>query len=315
MSARPPLLLAGGASAELGRAVAGALGVALGELAIERFPDGEPYVELREPARGRSVYVVQSAGAPVGEALLELLLIADACRRGDARRVVAIVPYLGLARQDRRRREGEPLGVRVAADLLAAGRFARVVTVDLHAPATEGCFGAPLDHVSAIERLAEAARRAADRDAVVIAPDAGAVRMARAYARMLGAPIAIVEKIRRGADEVEALEIVGSVAGKRPILVDDIVSTGGTIAAALRAALARGAAPGALVVTSHLMPAAGAASRLTELPIERVIATDSLPPPRAWSIPLERVSLAPLLAEVIGRMERGEPLGALVSAR
>src|SRR5690606_16569780 len=122
-SPRSPVVLAGSSSAALGAAVAAPLGVSLGDVAIDRFPDGELHVEVREPVRGRSVYVVQSTGAPVGEALLELLLIADACRRAGARRVVALLPYLGLARQDRRQRDGEALGVRVVADVIAAGRF------------------------------------------------------------------------------------------------------------------------------------------------------------------------------------------------
>lgn len=309
-------MLSGNANPELGLAVAAALGVSLGAISIHRFPDGELHVELREPVRGRVVYVVQSTGAPVGEALLELLLIADACHRGDARRIVALLPYVGFARQDRRQREGEALGIRVVSDIVAAGRFDRVVTIDLHAPATEGCFACPVDHVSAIPLLAEAVSRTAAKERVVVAPDAGAAKMARHYARILGAPSAIVEKSRLGGDQVEAAHVVGEVAGRAPVLVDDMISTGGTIAAALRAVLAKGARPGAIVLATHLLPEAGAASRLSDLPIERVIATDSLPDAKGWSIPpLTRVSVGPLLAEVIRRMEEGAPLGDLVSTR
>lgn len=313
-TSRSPVVLAGSRSAALGAAVAAPLGVALGDVAVARFPDGELHVEVGEPVRGRCVYVVQSTGAPVGEALLELLLVADACRRAGASRVVALVPYLGYARQDRRRRDGEALGIRVVADVLAAGGFERAVTIDLHAPATEGCFSVPLDHVSAIPQLAEAVRRAASGPCVVVAPDAGAARMAEQYAHILGAPTALVQKYRRGAEDVEVAHVVGDVAGRRPILVDDIVSTGGTIEAALRAVLARGARPGAIVVATHLVPAAPGAARLAGLPIERVIATDSLPAPAA-PLALERVSVGPLLAEVIARMEQGEGLGDLLGAR
>jgi ribose-phosphate pyrophosphokinase len=312
---RPPLVLAGSRSVDLARSVTQALGVPLGDVVIERFPDGELAVEVREVVRARDVYAVQSTGAPVGEALLELALIADACRRGGASRIEAIVPYVGFARQDRRRREGEAVGIRVVADMLASGRFERVVAVDLHAPSSEGCFRTPLDHVSAVPLLAEALRRFLREDVVVVAPDAGAVRMAHEYGRILGAPVAHVHKTRRAANEVEVERVEHEVGGKRPLIVDDMISTGATIAAALDAVLERGAQPGALVVATHLLPGAGAAARLAELPIERIVVTDSLAAGEPWSLPLARVSLAPLLTEVLARSLQGASLGELISTR
>lgn len=310
-----PVVLAGTSNPELARAVGEALGVSLGALRVERFPDGELHVELGELVRGRAVYVLQSTGAPVGEALLELLLIADASHRAGAKRVVALLPYVGFARQDRRKREGEPLGIGVVADILAQGRFERIVALDVHAPASEGCFRAPLDHVTAMSRLAEALRPHADEGAVVVAPDAGAARTARELGRMLDLPFAHIDKTRRAAEEVEMTDVVGDVEGRRPIVVDDMISTGGTIATSLTALAERGARTGALVAATHLVPSAGAGARLASLPIERVFATDSLPPPSGWTIPLERVSVGPLFADVIGRMERGASLADLLSVR
>jgi len=312
---RIPLVIAGTANPELSGSLPAALGAPLCDAAIERFPDGEIHVELREPVRGRAVYLVQSTGAPVGEALLELLLLADACRRGGASRLVALLPYVGYARQDRRRCEGEALGISAVAGVLAQGRFDRLVVVDLHAAATEGCFAAPVDQVTAVPTLAEAARRWAGDQTVVVAPDAGAAEMARLCGRTLGLPVAMVLKTRRTAAEVEVTEVIGEVAGRRPLVIDDLISTGGTIAAAVDALMRRGAIPGALVVATHLIADAGAASRLQGLPIERVIATDSLPAAGRWTLPIERVALAPLLAEVIARLARGASLGDLVSAR
>ena len=298
----PMTLLAGTSHRALALDLSNELGQPLGELTVERFPDGELDVDVRAPVRGQDVFVVQSLHAPVGEHLLELALVADACQRQGARTVTAVVPYLGYARQDRREAGSEPLGARVVAELLAAGRVDRVVCLDLHSRAVEGCFPHPVDHAAAVPALIEHVRGGLPARAVVVSPDLGAVKRAEALARPLGLPVAVVHKHRLSGAEVEAQGVVGEVRGLHPVVVDDIISTGGTLEAAVRAVLAAGALGPVTVVASHGLFVGQAQQRLSGLPLARVVVSDSLPMPAATGFPLERVRSAPALAAVVRRL-------------
>lgn len=295
-------LLAGTSHPALAADLAAELGVPLGELTVERFPDGELDVDVQAPVRGRDVFLLQSLHAPVGEHLLELSLIADACARQGAASVTAVVPYLGYARQDRREAGTEPLGARVVAELLAAGRVDRVVCLDLHSRAVEGCFRHPVDHAAAVPALGEHVRAGLPSPAVVVSPDLGAVKRAEAFARPLGLPVAVVHKHRLSGAEVEAQGVVGEVRGLHPVVVDDIISTGGTLEAAVRAVLAAGAVGPVTVVASHGLFVGPAGRRLAGLPLARVVVSDSVPAPAAAPFPLERVRSAPALAAVVRRL-------------
>jgi ribose-phosphate pyrophosphokinase len=310
-----PLVIIGSASDELAGPLEVVLERPLTARTSERFPDGERHVEIRDAVRGRAVFVVQSTGEPVGESLIELLLLADACRRGGARRLVAVLPYVGYARQDRRGKESEALGIGVFAAALATGRFDRLVTVDLHAPGTEAAFASPVDQISAIPLLAEELADELPARPVVVAPDHGAARMARAVAQRISAPVAVVHKQRRSGSEVAVDHVVGDVVDRTPIIVDDILATGGTIAAAVTAVRERGATGPAIVVVSHLIPHAGAAARLSRASIGRLITTDSLRLGEPWPLRVHRVGLAPLLADVIGRIHHGGAIDDLAVAR
>ncbi|MBJ6765020.1 ribose-phosphate pyrophosphokinase [Myxococcaceae bacterium JPH2] len=295
-----PVLVIGSASPHLGRALAQALGVAPAACKLERFPDGEMHVEVpADTVRGRAVVLVQSASAPVGEHLLELLLLADACWRAGAARMEAVVPYVGYARQDRRGRPGEALGGRLVADLMARGRFERLLAVDLHNPALEGCFGAPLENLSALPVLAEALRPHVTGTSVVVAPDLGAVKRAEALAKLLGTPWAVVHKARLSDSEVETHGLLGDVRGKRPILVDDMVSTGGTLAAAASELRTAGCADDFTVVTTHALLVGAARERLSAMPIQRLVSSDSVEPPQGLPFPHQVVTLAPLVARAL----------------
>lgn len=306
------ILLSGSAHPELAGAVAARLGLQPAVRALERFPDGELCVAVKEPLRGADVYLVQPLSPPADAHLVELLFLADACRRGGAERVTAVVPYLAWARQDRRRSEGEPHGARLAADLLAL-RVDRVLAVDVHGAAVEGFFSVPLDQLTAIPLLATAISRFAPKDAVVVAPDLGAAKRAEAYGRLLDLPSAIVHKARLSAREVEVRGVAGEVAGRAPIIVDDMISTGATIEAAVRTLLEAGCRPEVVVAATHPLFTAGAAERLARLPLARVVVTDALPPPRTPGLAIEVVPLAPLLAEAIGRLREQRPLGDLLA--
>ena len=295
-------VFSGTANRALGEALARALGHPLGQCRLERFPDGELHVELQEDIRGRAVCLVQPTAPPVGENLLELLLMADACWRAGASRLMAVLPYFGYARQDRRATSGEALGGRLVADLLERGHFERVVAVNLHTASLEGCFSMPLEHLNAGPLLAEAVRPHAGAGSVVVSPDLGAVKLAERYARQLGLPLAIVHKSRVSGSEVNVQGLVGEVKGLKPIIVDDLISTAGTIEATAETVLKAGCAEEITVVATHALLVGPAVQRLSGVPIRRLLSTDSIVPPRALPFHHEVVSLAPLLAEAIRRV-------------
>jgi ribose-phosphate pyrophosphokinase len=296
-----PILIAGSAHPALAASLARELGQPLGPCAITPFPDGELDIEVQADVRGRDVLLVQPTQPPVGEHLLELTLLSDACRRAGAKSVSAVVPYLGYARQDRRETGREPLGARVVAELLAAGRIDRLVCLDLHSRAVEGCFPQPVEHASAISALTQ---RLADlpRPAVVVSPDLGAVKRAEAFARPLGLPVAVVHKQRHSGSDVTAVGVVGDVKGLHALVVDDMISTAGTVCAAIKAVIDAGAKPGVTVAATHGLFVGPALGRLAACSPRRVVVTDSVPQPRQVPFPLDVVPCAPVLAEVLRRL-------------
>lgn len=298
--------MAGGAHEALAHAVADAGGFELIDAALEQLPDAE-LVELRHEVRGADLYVIQPTPPPPEAHLFELMLIADAARRGGVARITGVVPYLGYSRQDRRaggRRTA--VGARVVADMLAT-RLDRVVAVDLHTPAIEGFFSCAVEHLEAFPVILERLR--GTTDATVVAPDLGAAKLADRYASALGLPFAVVHKTRTSGTEVAAGQLTGSVAGRIPVIVDDMITTGATVAAALRAVLAAGARPGAIVAATHGLFAPGALDLLSSLPVQRLLVTDSVPPPPHPQV--ELVSLARTLAQAIERLHDARSLEGL----
>jgi ribose-phosphate pyrophosphokinase len=296
------VLLAGTSHLQLASSLSAELGLPLSPCAITRFPDGELDISLEADVRGKEVFVVQSLHAPAGEHLLELALITDACQRAGATSVTAVIPYLGYARHDRRVSGREPLGARVVAELLAAGRVDRVVCLDLHSRAVEGCFPRPVEHADAVPLLIEHVRERIQAPAVVVSPDLGAVKRAESFARPLGLPVAVVHKQRLSGSEVKAETVVGEVAGKHVVVVDDMISTGGTLAAAVQTVIAHGAKSPVTVVASHGLFVGPALERLAALPLARVVVTDSVPAVPDVGFPLERVGSAKAIAAVIRRL-------------
>lgn len=298
-----PVLLAGSSHPQLAASLSSELGWPLAPCPLHRFPDGELDISLEADVRGADVFVVQGLHAPVGEALLELALMSDAAHRAGAQSVTAVIPYLGYARHDRRVSGREPLGARVVAELLAAGRIDRVVCLDLHSRAVEGCFPRPVEHADAVPLLIEHVRARIATPAVVVSPDLGAVKRAESFARPLGLPVAVVHKQRLSGEEVKAQGVVGDVKGRHVVVVDDMISTGGTLAEAVKTVIAHGALAPVTVVASHGLFVGPANERLSALPLARVVVTDSVPlPATPLTFPLERVGSAKAIAQVIRRL-------------
>ena len=306
-------ILAGSANLSLAENIARNVNVKLVRRVLERFPDGELHIELQESVRGHDVYLVQPTCPPVDEHLFELLLMADACRRAGAVHLTAVIPYFGYARQDRRAHGREPLSVRLIADLLATSGIQRVVAVDLHSQGVESAFAIPVEHVSAVPILAEAVRSSVPRNAVIVSPDLGAVKMAERYAKLLDLPVAIIHKTRISGAEVSVQRIVGDVRDKQVLVVDDMISTGGTIEKAIKALLEAGClSSGIKVAASHGLLVGPAAERLGKLPIEKIYVSDSVPTPDRFPVPIEVSSLAGLLAETIQRLHASESIAGLI---
>jgi ribose-phosphate pyrophosphokinase len=308
-------LIAGNASQELATSMASGLGLELVGRDLERFPDGEIHVRLHQELRDADVYVVQSTGPPSQEHLTELLLLADAAYRAGATRITAVVPYLAYARQDRRATVGQPVGLRVVADILRASHVDRLVVVDPHTSALESIFSVPVETTTAVPLLADALRRYADRegaDAVLVAPDLGAAKLVDRYAALLDLDVAIVRKVRVSGEQVAAGTIVGDVEGRRPIVIDDMISTGGTITSAAEALLRAGAVGPPVIAATHSLLAGPAIDRFDAIRPDVLVTTDSLAVPEVpWT--LDICSLAHRLGEVVHRLHEGRPLDELAA--
>jgi ribose-phosphate pyrophosphokinase len=298
-------VLAGSANPVLAAAVASELGLEPAPRLLEQFPDGEVHVRVEADVCGCDVWIVQPTSPPADRHLVELLLLADACRRAGCARLSAAVPYFGYARQDRRTAEGEALGARVAADVLTVARPDRLMVVDPHSPTVEAMLSIPTDTISAVPVLATALRSRITDDAVVVAPDLGAAKLAERYAAVLNLPVAHVRKTRLSGADVLADEVVGSVHDRTPVIIDDMISTGATLAAATNALLRAGSRNRMLVAASHALLSSAAPQTLGSLPLDTLFVTDTVVPSAALPSSAEVVPVAPLIADAIARTRGG----------
>jgi ribose-phosphate pyrophosphokinase len=305
----------GTATPELAQSVAERLGLSLGRRDLHHFPDGECHVQIQQNARGRDIYIVQSTCYPVNEHLMELLVMIDAFRRASAARITAVIPYYGYARQEKKSRGREPITAKLVANLLTTAGANQVVSIDLHSPAIQGFFDIGMIHLTAIPLLVDYLRTSVDlQDAVVVTPDTGRVKVADQYANLLNVPLVVMHKRRVGehAEAVEVGAIVGSVEGKRPIIVDDMISTGTTIYTCAQALLEAGALPDISVVATHGVLVSSSAEKLSIPEIKRIIITDTIPAHQASLLSKTVViSVADLLAETILRLHLGRSISAL----
>ncbi len=304
-------MFAGTSNPGLAKGISDYLGVELGEMAVIRFADGEILVRFQENIRGCDVFLIQTTTAPA-ENLMELLIMIDAAVRASARRVTAVTPYFGYARQDRKDQPRVAITAKLVANLIATAGADRVLTMDLHSPQIQGFFDIPFDHLYAAPVLIEYFRAQNIEDMVVVAPDIGSVKMNRAYANRLGVPLALVDKRRSGHDATEVMHVIGEVEGKNVVLLDDEVSTAGTLtnaAAALRQEGARQIFAGA----THGKFMADAVKRIEQSAIEEVVVTDSIPQGETvlGSTKIKVLSVAPLLGEAIRRIHEERSLSSL----
>jgi ribose-phosphate pyrophosphokinase len=306
-------LFTGNANRELANAVAAHLGIALGHAEVGTFSDGEVNVEIGENVRGCDCFVIQPTCAPANTHLMELLIMIDALRRSSARRITAVIPYYGYARQDRKVKPRLPISAKLVADLISIAATDRVLCIDLHAGQIQGFFSIPVDNLYATPVMLDAIRaRCGGQPLTIVSPDAGGVERSRAYAKRLDATLAIVDKRREAANVAEVMNIIGDVEGRTCIVVDDIVDTAGTLTEAARALKDAGASAVSAAIT-HPVLSGPAIKRINESPIEQLVVTDTVPlrEDAKNCEALHVVSIAPLLSESIRRINNEESVSSL----
>jgi ribose-phosphate pyrophosphokinase len=305
-------LFTGNANAGLARDVAAYLDIEIGKAEVGTFSDGEVNVEIRENVRGMDCFVMQSTCAPANTHLMELLIMIDALRRSSAGRITAVLPYYGYARQDRKVRPRMPISAKLVADLIGVAGTDRVLCIELHAGQIQGFFNVPVDNVFATPVLLDAIRHVASDDLCIISPDAGGVERARAYAKRLDAPLAIIDKRREAANVSQVMNIIGDVRGRTCVIVDDIVDTAGTLTEAARAVEQEGARAVYAAIT-HPVLSGPAIKRIDESPLRELVVTDTIPlrPDALQCGKLKVVSVAELLGESIRRINNEESVSSL----
>lgn len=295
-------LYSGDSHPELAQEIADHLGIELGHANLRQFANGELHCRYGESIRGADVFIIQThAGPRVNDALMQQLIMIDAAKRASAKRITAVAPYYGYARQDRKAEGREPITAKLVADLLTAAGADRVVSVDLHTGQIQGFFDQPVDHLTALPILINRCKDAGGDDLVIVSPDAGGVKAAKRFANHLGCDLAFVNKIRpKGvANQVVASNVIGNVAGKRCILLDDMIDTAGTIVAAAELLKEQGATE-VWAMATHGVLSDPATERLKNSSIEKVVITNTLPlPPEKQIDKIEVLSIAPLVADAI----------------
>src|SRR5918997_255075 len=306
-------LVAGNSNRALAEAIGAYLAVPLSKAVVRRFADMEVFVEIQENVRGEDVFIIQSTSSPTNDHLMELLIIADALRRASARRITAVIPYFGYARQDRKPGPRTPISAKLVANLITRAGVDRVLTLDLHAGQIQGFFDIPTDNLfSAPVMVRDVKERLDSASRMVISPDLGGVVRARALAKRIDAPLAIVDKRRERPGESEVMNIIGNVEGRSCILVDDIVDSGGTLCNAADALLQQGAESVTAYIT-HGVLSGGAVSRIASSKLKELVITDSIQPTEAVRVArnIRAISIAPLIGEAIGRTASEESVSSL----
>jgi len=303
----------GNAHPQLAQGIMGELEAPLGRALVGQWRNGETRVKLEENVRGSDVFIIQSMREPANHHLMEMLMMIDAARRASAARITAVIPYYAYAKQEKKTAGREPISAKLVANLIVTAGANRVLTLDLHAPAIEGFFDIPVDHLRASPLLAERIKRSGEADLVAVSPDAGGVARADNFRTRLRAPLAIISKRHPEPDATEVLEMVGDVEGKLAVIVDDMISTGGTLAVAADMLRERGARK-VVAAATHGIFAGDALSLIEQSSIERVYVTDSLPFPEGPDCSsVEIVPIAPMLAEAIMRIHKDLSISALFS--
>jgi ribose-phosphate pyrophosphokinase len=292
-------VFAGNANPALAKEICRALDLEQSQAMVKLFSDGEIYLQLQENVRGEDVFVIQPTCTPVDRNLMELLLMIDALKRSSAQRITAVLPYYGYARQDRKDKPRVPISARLVAALLETAGANRVLTLDLHAAQIQGFFDIPVDHLFAMPVMIEYFRSQIP-DLTVVSPDAGGVERARAFAKRLGAPLAIIDKRREEANVAEVMNVVGEVSGRNCLLVDDLIDTAGTLVKGCEALLEKGAASVSACAT-HAVLSGPAVNRIEESELKEVVVTNSIPLSEAArkSSRIKSLSIAKLMADAI----------------
>ncbi|MFZ5732754.1 MAG: ribose-phosphate pyrophosphokinase [Pseudomonadota bacterium] len=306
-------LVAGNSNPALAEAIAARLGLPLTKAVVRRFADMEIFVEIQENVRGSDVFIIQSTSYPANDHLMELLIITDALRRASARRITAVIPYFGYARQDRKVGSRSPISAKLVANLITHAGADRVLTLDLHAGQIQGFFDIPTDNLYASPVMVRDIRENFDlANLMVVSPDVGGVVRARGLAKRINAPLAIIDKRRERAGESEVMNVIGDVTGYTCILIDDIVDSGGTLVNAADALLANGAKDVYAYIT-HGVLSGGATARITASKLKELVITDSIQPTEAVRIAhnIRTLSISSLMGEAIGRTASEESVSSL----
>ncbi|MBU1122931.1 MAG: ribose-phosphate pyrophosphokinase [Candidatus Omnitrophota bacterium] len=305
------VVFSGNANKELARKIFRNLKAKEGSSLISQFSDGEVRVEIKENVRGKDVFVVQSTCCPVNHSLMELLVIIDALKRASASRITAVIPYFSYARQDRKDQPRVPITAKLVANLLTVAGASRILTLDLHAGQVQGFFDIPVDHLYAINVFLQYFRKMKIEDLVIVSPDVGGIKMARAYAKRFGAGLAIVDKRRDSPEAIEVMHILGEVEGKNVIMVDDIVATGGSLVGAAKA-LKKAGAKKIYAAITHGILSNNAVEKINNSHIDTLIITDSiLLKEEKHSKKIKVISVGRLFADAIKRIHFEKSISVL----
>ncbi len=304
-------ILTGNSNQQLAKSICRQLGVPLSNAIVDRFPEGEIRVQIQDNIRGKDVFIIQSTCSPPNDHLMELLILIDAARRASATRITAVLPFYGYARQDRKDKPRVPITAKLVANLLVSAGADRILALDLHAGQIQGFFDVPVDHLYSINVIVKYFLKKKLKNLVIVSPDVGGIKLARAYSKLLNAPLAIVDKRRESAVQTQVMSIIGDVNGRNVIIVDDLISTGSSIVQAINALKEKGCLDVYAAIV-HPILAGPAIERIQKSDLKELVVSDSIPIPREKMIKkITVLSVASLLGEAIERIHHNESVSFL----